>query len=84
MTDSENDTEEAGDEKELDCAMCGGTVDVRTDKWWRYQWEEQPALETVEKALEKDDFRDWFIDNYVICPTCHREIQRFIQNDSEC
>lgn len=65
---------------EVDCIRCGTVLDVQTDGLWWYQWEEKPSKQTVEQAIAKDEFRDWFQENHVACTECHRAIQRFIQN----
>lgn len=64
---------------ETTCKRCSSVVDVQTEKCWFYSWEEQPSEEMVETAIEKDDFRDWFQDNHILCQHCHRELQQFMQ-----
>lgn len=66
---------------EIDCIKCDTTLDAQTDGFWWYQWDEKPSEQTVERAIEKDEFRDWFQENHVVCKECHRTIQRLIQND---
>lgn len=62
-----------------ECYGCGTEVDIQTDQWYQYQWQENPSKELVEKAIEDREFRDWIQENFVMCPECHDEIQRVIE-----
>lgn len=61
------------------CHACDTPIDVQTDEWWSHRWDEQPSRENVEAAIEAEDngdeFRDWFNENYILCPDCHATVR---------
>lgn len=61
---------------ETNCYRCDTEIDVQEDEWWSHSWEENPSKENVEKKIENKEFRDWFRENKVLCPTCHKDIIR--------
>lgn len=63
---------------DTECYRCGVEIDAGNDQWYQYQWQENPCKELVEKAIEEREFRDWFQENFVICPDCHDKIQSII------
>lgn len=69
------------------CFGCHATIEVQKDEWWSHSWEENPAEETVDEAIEAgDDFRDWFRKNIVLCPDCHKRLVeelRAIQSEND-
>ena len=69
---------------DLLCYRCGGALDAQTDEWWSHSWREQPSRENVEKAIDAEDngteFRDWFQENFVFCPDCHKRLIGFIRS----
>lgn len=66
-------TDTDGSEKTTECYVCRTELDIREDEWWQHSWEENPARETVEKAIEETEFRDWVTENKVLCSDCHKE-----------
>lgn len=62
-----------------DCRRCEKPI-MRSDEWWSHRWDEKPSEENVDKALEDTDFRDWFCENIVLCPQCHKEVVELIHN----
>lgn len=57
-----------------ECFICESPVDVQEDEWWQHRWEENPSEENVEKAIEEMEFRDWFVENKIVCKDCHKEL----------
>lgn len=68
---------------QTECFVCGKPIDVQEDEWWQHSWQENPAGETVEKAMEESEFRDWFQENKVLCSDCHKQWIRYIQDMQE-
>jgi len=64
---------------EANCYRCGDEIDVQEDEWWSHSWEEEPSKENIEKALEDRDFRDWFRENFVLCPGCHEKVIEVVE-----
>lgn len=65
------------------CFVCKTPVDVQDDEWWQHNWQENPSSENVEKALEDRGFRDWFIENKILCVDCHKEWIDYLQKMQE-
>lgn len=72
---------EEGTQKTTECYVCDTEIDIREDEWWQHSWEENPSRETVEKAIEETEFRDWFKENKVFCSDCHKELVDTIEYD---
>jgi len=71
---SEQD-DDSTDKKTTQCRRCGCKIVVIEDEWWSHRWNEEPSSENVEQALEKpDEFRDWFQENTILCPDCHKTV----------
>lgn len=64
-----------------ECFRCGTEIDVQEEEWWSHSWEERPSKANVEKAIESKDFRDWFKENKILCPHCHKVVIS-VMNDS--
>ena len=62
-----------------ECYVCEAEIDVQTEQWWQYRWEEHPSEADVEEAIEDPDFRDWFVENQVVCTGCHADVQAEIE-----
>jgi hypothetical protein len=81
MTSEQEQSSE--DEADAHCFVCGDDIHVREDEWWSHSWSEEPALETVEEAIDEKDFRDWFRENKILCSDCHKQWIRYLQDMKE-
>lgn len=84
MTSSEQETSsDLPEEDDANCWVCETGIAVREDEWWSHNWSEEPALETVEDAIEEKDFRDWFRENKILCSDCHKQWIRYLMDMRE-
>lgn len=73
-----NEDHDSGTSQHItDCRRCEKPI-MRGDEWWQHSWEERASKEVAEKALEDMEFRDWFKENIVLCPTCHKDVVEVI------